>query len=718
VTNPAHDQQIQRLLLRIKQAGLEEDPRVIVQLQLAIRTGNIVAAEQAISLAERSPMVRPHQPFGELPHPQLVTGEILVGYAVDEDWSLAFPVFLKREHFDRHVVNVGAPGTGKSVTNRSFALQLQALGDNFIFLDSENEAWSLAAYAPPGAILRCTIRDGQFKRNPFEPLPGESFADVDARMRDIDREVWVGDGGVNLGTEIGFELYQRQGVFTVREFYEELLRRRAKMSKAVDMRRAQYLEGLVNRFTGLILHLAGTYDCLEGFPFEDLALHSWVFNLQGMASDTRVFFPIELLAAFDDYKAALGDTDLRTVLFLEEGHRFVKSAGHADTILGEPLLFDTVRTGRKRKLGVVTTTQEAKDLPSVISGNSASHLYYATTDGESIKRIASDHSLTQEQARLFPELPPRYAVMRHPEIAKPFLVRMPEISFNIPVTEAEISEMMEQVLATLRWTPAPDRNVARPVAPIAFNDAGDVERNEAQDGVVEGGYSDTGVHGAGRGTPISRDVDSAMSSDLLDDLEDMGANPFDAATERDKRRGVSLGVGNAHREKLLALGLIKEHQVRLVKRGSPTKLIEVTDKGWAVLAEYKRKTARPVGRGKFSHVYWQHKIAEHIRAELADATVTIEDQTTGKAIDVLVRTGSEVIGIEISETTPAEHEVRRNIEEDLKVCDLVFVLAEGAKHLETIRELTNKTLGDYDVKRVAFSTLLDFYLSPISPSLP
>ncbi|MBI3412992.1 MAG: ATP-binding protein [Candidatus Aenigmarchaeota archaeon] len=694
---PQHND-VQQVMELIHVAGLDHDPRVLSFFNLALRTGNWRPVIQVVNMMRPFNSDRPPHPF-DVPPPEAVVGDILVGYVVNPDWSLGFPVFLKREHFDRHVVNVGAPGTGKSVTNRSLALQLEQLGDHFIFLDSENEVWDLPAYAPPGRIVRCTIKEGQFKRNLFEPLPGESFADVDARMRDIDREVWVGDGGVNLGTEIGFEMYQRQGVFTVREFHEELVRRRAKMNRAVDMRRAQYLEGLINRFTGLVLHLAGTYDALEGFSFGELAHRSWVFNLQGMASDTRVFFPIELLTAFDDYKAKLGDADLRNVLFLEEGHRFVKSAGHAETILGEPLLFDTVRTGRKRKLGVVTTTQEAKDLPSVISGNSATHLYYGTTDGESIKRIASDHSLTLEQARLFQELPMRFAMMRHPEVAKPFLVRMPEISFNIPVTEEQIAEMMKAILAALKWTPASARNGTTPAA-----------RNEAHH--KEG---DAAVNGEPardeKGEQESQYVDRSMDSTLLDYLQDIAATPFEAATDRDTRLGVSHGAGNGRRDKLGKLGLIREYQVRLVRRGSPTKLIEVTDKGWALLEQYKRKAKRPSGRGSFIHQFWQHKIAERITASLPNANVTIEDQTTGKAVDVLARIENQVIGTEISETTRPEDELR-NIQADLKFCDVVFVLAEGEKHLQSIKELASKRLSGEDLRHVRFSTLLDFYLSP------
>ena len=291
----------------------------------------------------------------------------------------------------------------------------------------------------------------------------------------------------------------------------------------------------------------------------------------------------------------------------------------------------------------------------------------------------------------------RFAVMRHPEVAKPFLVRMPDISFNISANEKQIDEIMKQVLATLEWKPAPDRRGA--------------QQETCYEPVNDGSEKQSANEKDAR---ITRDVDSAMSSELLDDLEDMGANPFNGTSERDNRRGVPLGVGNARRGKLLALALIREHQVRLSRRGNPTKVIEVTDKGWAVLAEYKRKTTHPTGRGSFLHIYWQHKIADHLKTQLSGANITVEDQTTGKAIDVLCRIGNSLMGIEISETTPAEHEVQRNIEEDLKCCNLVIVLTENERHLQTIQEFATKTLTADDFKRVMFSTLLDFYLCPVN----
>lgn len=676
-----HRQDVEAILRRIEECGLHNDSRVLPQVNLALRSGDWSSVIRIIAMLRTQRTETLSHPFDDLPPPETVAGEILVGYVVNPDWSLGHPVFLKLEHFDRHVVNVGAPGTGKSVTNRSLALQLESCGVHFLFLDSEDEAWDLPAYAPPGNIVRCTIKDGQFKRNPFQPLPLETFINVDARMRDIDREIWLADGGVNLGTEVGVEMFEKRGVFTVREFYEELLHRRKSMTRAVDIRRAQYLEGLVNRFTGLVMHLAGTYDCIEGFPFEELAARSWVFNLQGMASDTRVFFPIELLAAFDDFKASLSENTFRNVVFVEEGHRYIKSAGHADTILGEPLLFDTVRTGRKRMMGVITTTQEAKDLPPVISGNSATHLYYVTTDGDSIKRIATDHSLTPEQSRLFPELPPRFAVMRHPEFPKPFLVRMPDVEFGIPVTRNQVSEMMAPILASLKWTPAPSEETNQATR---RNDGG--KRNEANGTVTSNDESHEARNGGRYNANASAPANAGkeiLPAVLLDYLRVIANDQLMPTAERYQAQGLSAGKGDALTSQLVQRKLVEKVKVPTGRKGGQITLLEITSTGREMLERFGVKVNLPGGKGGLRHQYFQNKIAEWVRANHPDAKAVIEDASSGKAVDVSFVQSGKRIAIEVL-VNGIDKEMS-NVEKDSDY-DEVWLVAETQEQLTRLKE--------------------------------
>lgn len=659
-------EQMQRL---IEIAGWKDDPRIAGLLRLAVRSGKWDPL--LVLLRTRFRNAQEFHPFQDVPSPADVDGDIIIGNLVMPDWTLGCTVGLKPVHLPTHIQIVGPSGKGKSILTKFLALQIHHAGVPVLVADTEETFGDFPLYVPPGEALVFDVAKGEFKRNMWQPLPGETFMDTEARLRDIFREVWVGEGGINILSEIAIDLHDQHGLFTLSQFYERLKRMRS--DRKLDWRRGQYLESLINRTSNLVNHLSGTYEAIEGFALDELLTHSNVFRIPRLSSDLIVFFVVELLSAISDMKLRQGTSALPLVAVLDEAQRFLEG-NHSGTVIGQPAIFDLVATLRKRSSGLLVATQLVSRLPDVVLGNMATQIYFQTLDGDSISKIGKSLSLSHEQMEFLPEIPARCALMRHPNVAKPFLVRIPDLNLEHIMTEEQLNEIMAPILASLKWKPRPNE----PLYDAAPN-------NKSR-------------------SPNKKEP-PLLVLDESDYLIDIAKTPWEPATERDKRLKLSGYKGDALRSKLTQRGMVEANKIATGKRGGQVSLLEVMQEGWAYLRSIKSGIEPPPGKGGFLHKYYQHKVQEMLVSAVA-LDVRIEDASTGKSVDVSAEINGQRVAYEIL-VTGIEKE-KSNIVKDVSGYDRVVMLVSDDRQLEELQEWIDSELDSNLRDKVEVSTIVEF----------
>lgn len=622
--------------------------------------------------------------FASDPHPfpspdddALPPGGIPFVRMVRMDGTLGPWVPLPTGVMDRHphILIAGAAGAGKSWTVCHTIQNLTLSGFGSLVLDTEGEYSNLMLYLPDG--LCWVFDDMTFKRNPLQPLAGEERRRTYGRVKRVFRETFLRDGSINLLGEELINIVDAAGqVATLHRLLGHLGVARYRM----DSRRGQYLESLKNRL-GNVVEFVSIYDCMEGFDIRVwLRPRCMVLRLTALSDELKDFVVNDLVATIQDWTQENPGLGLKLVIVIDEAHRFFAPGKAARYDLGDPILLDAARTLRKRGVNLILSTQVFRDLPVAALANVSTFLIFRTSEGSCIRAIGQALSLTSEQMEYLPKLGERRAVMKHPLVADPFIVELPELDFSQRISEQEIRERMAPILQSLRWVP---RNVY-----------------EEPNGQIAGGKSGAQRRkGQGVASPPKEE---------LDYLESIARNPFVPVTERDRKLGVSTYKGNKLRKDFCEKGLITIQHVDTGKRGAGITLIEISDKGSELLQRYQVNVKKPAGKGGLIHQFWQHQVQRWFLENYPGCKATIEQMVEGKAVDVGVEIEGRKVAAEIM--IKGEEKELVNIVKDLEVgFDEVVIVCEDKETGRSLQRKIGETLGERYCRVVSIRQLKEFY---------
>lgn len=696
--DPNAEKEIRKL---IELAGLKNHTGIRAVSQMALATQNTTLLQRVIRFLTSLAAAKNIEPHPFLPGPlleELPPGDIPIGNL--DSISSNEPLLIPLDYFTEHVMVTGTTGMGKSWVVKFMTLWLIERGANVWYFDTEQEYDDLALYLPPDKLWIFDVTKGNFKRNFLQPLPSESTSDVMSRNKDIWREMFLRDGSINLFGELLNDLYlnHADGWPTLSDFYERL----PKLRYRLDSRRGQYMESLLNRATNLVQFMSHTYDVIEGYDLGELMSHSIVFRLAGLSADIQEFFVNELLASVADYRLKSNDVGL-LIIVLDEAHRFFSLSKRIRMDLMEPIIYDLVRTFRKRNVGVIVSTQVPSELPASASANLGLRIVLRTIDGNCIRAIGDSMALNKEQREFLSELPERKAIVHYKGYPTAFLIEIPQLEFSQKISEAEIKERMAPVLASLRFVPARREGTASksPGAGGAISRKRRTNTAEPAPPGFKHGFAVPGLVGFESNRSVSGTGDEPVSSmswdeprrfsgtesertflskDKIDYLFEIANSPFEPQSRRDARLHLSGYKGDRLRSELQAEGLIRVHKLNTGKRGGLIVLLEPTEKAYEYLESIKANIKKPKGKGGFIHAFWQHHVAELFKGK---AEVWIEDSRAGKLVDIGIRVNGKNVAIEIA--MKSEEKELRNISKDLEFYDEVILLVEETKTYVNLR---------------------------------
>lgn len=172
-----------------------------------------------------------------------------------------------------------------------------------------------------------------------------------------------------------------------------------------------------------------------------------------------------------------------------------------------------------------------------------------------------------------------------------------------------------------------------------------------------------------------------------------------------KQQGLSGYMGDKLKKELIQQEYIKEITTHLGQRSRIAKFLLLTQEGFDALGiNYNAED----GKGGTLHRYWQTVIKIHAQGKGYEVSIEEAIPSTNEAVDLGLSQNGLKTAVEISVTTPAEHEVN-NISKCLKAgYDKVIVLTLEEDKMLEIQNLIKKVLSSEEQEKVATGLIYDF----------
>lgn len=340
-----------------------------------------------------------------------------------EKLPFAYPI----DHFSRHVLVAGRTGVGKTNLLMLIILSMMAEGATVWVWDYlKTDYRHLRRLCPDLRVWNSET----LIFNPWQPP-----AHVDPRL-------WINltvsvfckvnsllDASRRLLVSVLTKLYRDLGVFDGSLNYPSS----TMVSEAVwaentkgQPRLNQAKDSVHNRMRASLLANPEVHAYSHGFPVEELAKHSAVFELKAMDEMDAAFRILAVNYALFQQRIETHDRGqgLKTLSVIDEAHSIVPDRRN-DAIPFSPAAA-LVSQARETGLGFVFSSQST-DLDQHIVRNTALKIAFALGDGAEIERVQKAFSLSREQAAYINRLQTGEAIVRAPWNIDPFVIRVPRV---------------------------------------------------------------------------------------------------------------------------------------------------------------------------------------------------------------------------------------------------------------------------------------------------
>ncbi|MBI2848935.1 MAG: ATP-binding protein [Chloroflexi bacterium] len=648
----------------IEMSGLKGNPGVLSLAQVAAVSGNPRWKERLLKI------LRPRAALVDEPHPfpspdELPAGGIHLGAALMMNNQPLGEVFLPEDALTAHTLVCGTTGAGKSILLSYLILNLNLSGFTTLVMDTEAE---YARRLVP--ILRdmAVISWKDLRLNFHVPIGGDDIIDTIERVRRLLREEWLREGSLGILSELLHQEYvaasewnQYPTVRSVLDRFDRFQRRYGRVRDYYESARVRYQ----------VLSDLPVYRCQEGMPIKRFVERSTTINLSGLSPEHLGFVVRDLLLSVARHLEQQ-PAPKPLIVVMDEASRVINRKLEARADVGEPIVYDLLRSLRKRKGGFIFADQIVSQLPPHVLALCGTRIALLQGSGVDIRDLANCMSLDKDQSAYLLAVPFRRAIIHSPKWIWPsaFLAEIPEVILR-QASDEDLEQRMKESLEGLEWKPL--EIVRERVQPLQSQEP----RRMASHPVM----------------PVGKQA--------LDYLCDVAQRPALWASARDASLKISGWMGNRIRKELKDAGLVEELTLRTGKRGGQLLFIEPTRSGWELLKSLGVPITNLRGRGGTAHKLIQHFVAEWYRRQRHGARVTIEEDLGGHPVDVSV-IGDERVAVEVIVT--GEDVALEQLHSNLLNYGMVILVFEDIQKMEKIREQVEDAFSEDERSRMGFES--------------
>ncbi len=602
----------------------------------------------------------------------IFAGDIIFGEKIRR--KLLVPL----DSFAEHTLVAGHSGSGKSFLIRMLVPQFVAKGISVWIFDSENEYRVLLKRVSPKNVVILSPKTD--RDNFLEPPPGVSPKEWLAKLKNLFREsFYLRDGSINLLDNLILNLYKNKGVLDGGKDYPclpDLLSLLEMIEFKPATRFSAYHESLVNRFRGLGGELGEVLSCKKGYEIGRFSEGIVIYESRGLSDYLRNFYVNLKTLRLSSYYENLPPRNLRTIVVIEEAHKlFPEKSSRYD--LGEPMIFGSARTFRKRGIGFVYSDQVPSELPAALSGNVNNRFVMRLTNGKCIWRISQVMNLKPEQSECLPVIPKRQCIFQSADYPEPVLGEIPRLSFE-HVSDEEVSRHMEKLLPELEYTPVEDK------------------AEMASEGMERPGFP-------GEKRRSSRSRPNRLWKEIIEilvEVQYIALTPLAANHENISPWHLRKVLNQMERQ-----GMIELCQVNLGTRGNPKTYVTLRPKG-AEFVGVNYDDVRLPGKGSTEHAILQNLLAEAMKD--SGKTVEVEYHVNGKSVDIAEHDNHRSTAHEI-ELEPSHSHVAENITKDLEAgFDEVVIITRNQIGQNEAKNLIYKMISWERISKVNFRLIREF----------
>lgn len=607
-------------------------------------------------------------PFYPLPEGSEINGEIELGKVGDTGTSFG----LSLDEMTQHILIAGRSGSGKTTLIYNMINQLLDRGISFWCFDFKKEFRGFIRKSNDVLVLR----PEDFKFNPLRPPDGipplrwaSTFCDV------FSHSMSLLEGSNSFLLDQVINLYDLFEVFYYSDTYpslHELVNILEHISLPLSSRNARYLEVVKNRLLSCVLTVGDMLDCDRDMMDDLLDQNkSIIFEFYGISEHVTSFLIEMLLAKLYFYRMDQGRKLSRKyplVVFMDEARSIYDYRKEMNPAAGIPII-DTI-TERIRDFGVslVICSQIPSELCTSAKSNTYTKIMMSLGNGKDISDLAMCMGLNPNQANLAHYLEVGSAIVKLSDrYTRPFWIRTPLIKMDKDISDFELEEKMEPMIAELD------------VSPVVMP-----ERYERYIGRLEG-----------RRKTEREDEIPSIAEELLIDIFN---NPYVPVTKRYESLGLSRKKGKAVKDYLIKNNFVTETNIKI--SNSISNFLILTRRGLEFCEEHgcKGNLWREITTGKvsFRHRFYQFLIKEYLTRDGWD--VNLESQIDGNRrvdVEAIYRTDGETkrrIAIEVAVTKFEIQDLMKCINDGF---DEVRVVCRD----ETARKRIESVINSFDGKK-------------------
>ena len=442
-------QDLSTLEQRLEELGIQDHRKAKQLLSKATVTDNPrvrKAVKQRLHL-----FIQRYQeyPFTEeTPDTSYLDDPVILGQTLRDRRTYA----VKEDELTRHLLTVGASGTGKTTLHYNAVTQINT--PCWIF-DRKQDYRHLINETSDVLVL-------PWNKLLFNPLqPPENVGLL--RWAMVFSEIYSHAGDLLSGSKNYIlthivQIYKEYNLFRDRSPpYPSLhdLEALIKSDKVNFVRKeSNYRDTVLNRLEPMTTVTGPIFDCSEGYPLPELMQKNVVvFEFGGLNRDIQNFIQEVLFAWLYEYMFENGSRngELQLLLIWDEAKQAFSYKKEQSDAAGIPEMDDLTARAREFGLGIMAADQEATKLTDSIKANTDTKILLPVKDQKQFNSIADSMQLTDIQKRYIQNLDVGQAVIQHGD-NKPVPVDLNYYNAEKTVSDDELKQRQQEKWDSLDYT--------------------------------------------------------------------------------------------------------------------------------------------------------------------------------------------------------------------------------------------------------------------------